>query len=381
MNYIFFKSIISDCLARFGFKKARSNFWLRKGKEVTLKIQLQRSAYSALYYIRVYYVINDLPLDYPDWSMTGHTYTGFGLNSQKEQQLAQMCNLENDVPDDVRESILRLLINEAFGNFHYIETERELREMILKRLLPEFKVVLEHLKIDQEQYDQMWQAKRNEIRMQRLAQVFESSPTGEFEICNEEKGFLVTYSPEDQEILVRLNVFVNPYKQNVEEVYQQKLDRLEYFTKIVPFENPMQEVERIEADKPSKLGFMHIELTIPDYVADGEGIEKVKEAIFKMQEEQLSYENFVWFKSKHNGRTCYFEYGHWTFKRAVIMGENGHQCFDFTEETRSHQEMLGDLTNDYDQLEYSDSFALISSEEFQKVWDATTIDHEPEPWD
>lgn len=367
-----FVQLINNSLISFGFRKQGTRKWIRMGDEVSLKVCLQKSQFGDFYYLRDYYVLNKMQVN----SSNDNECPGDIVYSD-EKLLNKMCDLENDVTDNVREISIKKLLKEAFEDHHYIKTERELREMILKRLWPEFIVVLEHLKIDQEQYGQMWQAKRNEIRMQRLAQVFESSPTGEFEICNEEKGFLVTYSPEDQVILVRLNVFVNPYKQNVEEVYQQKLDRLEYFTKVVPFENPMQEVERIEADKPSKLGFMHIELTIPDYVADGEGIEKVKEAIFKMQEEQLSYENFVWFKSKHNGRTCYFEYGHWTFKRAVIMGENSHQCFDFTEETRSHQEMLGDLTNDYDQLEYSDSFVLISKTAFQEIWNKMEENHEP----
>ena len=371
-----FVQLINNSLISFGFRKQGTRKWIRMGDEVSLKVCLQKSQFGDFYYLRDYYVLNKMQVN----SSNDNECPGDIVYSD-EKLLNKMCDLENDVTDNVREISIKKLLKEAFEDHHYIKTEEELKEMIFRRLPFVFQSIKNYLGISPELYESLCKQREKMSMMQRLAKVFEFSPTNDHEILNEEKGFCVTYNLEDQEILVRLNVFVNPYKQNVEEVYQQKLDRLEYFTKVVPFENPMQEVERIEADKPSKLGFMHIELTIPDYVADVEGIEKVKEAIFKMQEEQLSYENFVWFKSKHNGRTCYFEYGHWTFKRAVIMGENGHQCFDFTEETRSHQEMLGDLTNDYDQLEYSDSFALISSEEFQKVWDATTIDHEPEPWD
>ena len=45
------------------------------------------------------------------------------------------------------------------------------------------------------------------------------------------------------------------FAKHVEEVYQEKLNKLKYFTKVVPYENPMQEVEKIDADKANKLGF------------------------------------------------------------------------------------------------------------------------------
>ena len=62
--------------------------------------------------------------------MTGHTSIELELNSQKEQQLAQMCDLANDVPDELRASMLKSILNETFKNYHFIETEEELREMI-----------------------------------------------------------------------------------------------------------------------------------------------------------------------------------------------------------------------------------------------------------
>lgn len=368
MNNSCFKKIIAESLKPFGFKKAKSNFLLKKGCEVTFKLHLQRSVYSAVYYIRCYYVINNMPLDYSDWGMTGHTSIELELNSQKEQQLAQMCDLANDVPDELRASMLKSILNETFKNYHFIETEEELREMILKRLLPEFKVVLEYLKIDQERYDQMWQEKRDARRMQRMAQIFEVSPSGDYELCNKEKCIRLTYYPNNQEVLIRINMFINPYTQHVEKVYQEKLDKLKYFTKVVPYENPMQEVEKIDADKANKLGFMHVELTIFDYVVDGDGIEKVKEAIFQMQEEQAPHESYVCFKSDYNGNTCYFEYGEWTFKRAVIKGENGYHGFVLSE---GNQGLLRQLNGDFVRLESADSFELISHTAFQDIWDKT----------
>lgn len=72
-----------------------------------------------------------------------------------------MCNLENDVPDEVRETTLRSLITKVFENHHFIETEDELKEMILKRLHPESIVFLECLGIDKVQYNNMWRKRRN----------------------------------------------------------------------------------------------------------------------------------------------------------------------------------------------------------------------------
>ena len=371
-----FINVINSILVPFGFKKERTNSWIRKGVAISTRVYLQRSLYGNLYYFRDYYVINNLKTKHKQ-DRECITDTRF----DDDNLLYQMCNLENDVPDEVRETTLRSLITKVFENHHFIETEDELKEMILKRLHPEFIVILEYLGIDQVQYNNMWRKRRNAAIMQRLAQVFESSPTGDCEIRNEEKGFCVIYNPDDREVLVRLNVFVNPYTQNVEEVYQQILDRLSYFTKVVLYEKPIQEVERIEADKPSKLGFMHVELTILDHVADGEGIERVKDAIFQLQDEQKPHESPVWFKSELDGYVCYFEGEWWSPCRAVIMGEDGYERFDFSDESKYDVGMWDIVEGDYDQLEYEDSFELITSAAFQEIWEKTEKDHEPEPWE
>ena len=276
-----FVKIINDTLKSFGFRKQGVRRWIRTGNDISLKVYLQKSQYGAFYYLRDYYVLNKMQVK----SSNDKECPGDIVYSD-EELLNKMCDLENDVPDQVRETSIRALLKDAFENHQYIETEEELREMILKRLLPEFKVVLEYLKIDQERYDQMWQAKRNARRMQSMAQIFEASPSGVYELCNKEKGFCLTYHPDGQEILIRINVFINPYTQNVDEVYQQKLDKLKYFTKVVPYENPMQEVEKIDADKANKLGFMHVELTIFDYVVDDDGSSAAFQVIWDKTEKE-----------------------------------------------------------------------------------------------
>ena len=370
-----FISIINKTLMSFGFRKQGTRRWIRKGDDISLKVYLQKSQFGVFYYLRDYYVINKMQVK------SSHDKECPGdIAYSDEKLLAKMCDLENDVPDSIRENTIEVLLKEAFENHYYIETEEELKEMILRRLPFVFKGIRDYLGISPELYDSLCEQRKKASIMQRLAQVFESSPTDECKIYNEKKGFCLTYNPDDQEILVGLNVFVNPYTQNVDEVYQKKLDILEYFTKVVPYENPMQEVERIEADKPSKLGYMHVELTIPDYVVDGEGIEKVKEAIFQMQEEQAPQESLVWFKADYNGHICYFEYGRWEIKRAVIMGEDGYERFEFSDEEKFDIGMWDIVTGDYDQLEYSDSFELITSAEFQEIWEKTEKVHEPAPW-
>ena len=144
-----------------------------------------------------------------------------------------MCNLENDVPDSVREATIKTLLKDAFENHQYIETEEELKKMILRRLPCVFKNIMDYLGIDQELYDSLWKQRKNASMMQRLSGVFESSPTSYCEIRNEEKGFCVTYNLDDREIRIRLYLFVNPYTQNVESVCQQWMDRLNYFTKTI----------------------------------------------------------------------------------------------------------------------------------------------------
>ncbi len=367
-----FEKLVNDIFISFGFRKQGVRRWIRKGNDISLKVYLQKSQYGDFYYLRDYYVLNKMQVK----SSNDKECPGDIVYSD-EELLNKMCDLENDVPDQVRETSIRALLKDAFENHHYIETEQELKGMILRRLPFVFKNITDYLGISQELYNGLWKQRKKVSMMQRLSEVFVSSPTSDHEILNEEKGLCVTYNLDDQEVLIRINVFINPYTQNVDEVYQQKLDKLKYFTKVIPYENPMQEVEKIDADKANKLGFMHVELTIFDYVVDGDGIEKVKEAIFQMQEEQAPHESYVWFKSDYNGYRCYFEYGEWAFKRAVIMGENGYHGFVFSE---GNQGLLRQLNDDFARLESADSFELISSAAFQVIWDKTEKEHEPEPW-
>ena len=371
-----FEKIINNSFKSFGFKKQGVRKWIRTGDDISLKVYLQKSQFGVFYYLRDYYVLNKMQVH----SSNDKECPGDIVYSD-EKLLNKMCDLENDVPDSVRETSIKALLKEAFENHHYIETEQELKEMILRRLPCVFKSIMDYLGISQELYNGLWKQRKKMSMMQRLSEVFESSPTSNCEIRNEEKGFCVTYNLDDREIRIRLYLFVNPYTQNVENVCQQWMDRLNYFTKTILYEKPIREVEKIDADKPNKLGFMHVELTILEHIADGEGIERVKEAIFQIHEEQVPHESPVWFKAEHNGHTCFFEYERWAFKRAIVMGESGYLCCDYTNNKTIAAEKQDSLTAFLNELESSNSFELISPTAFQKIWDKTEKDHEPKPWE
>lgn len=371
-----FVKIINDTLKSFGFRKQGVRRWIRKGNDISLKVYLQKSQYGAFYYLRDYYVLNKMQVHFSnDKECPGD------IVYSDENLLNMMCDLENDVPDSVRETSIKALLKEAFENHQYIETEEELKKMILSRLPCVFKAVMDYLGIDPETYNDMLEKERIAKLIQLLSRIFEAEPTGDYDIYNEKMNLYIKYSPESKDIQFRLNAFVNPYTQDVEKVYRQRLDCLNYFTE-AGRNKRMQEVERIDADEPSKLGSMQVVLTVLEHCATEETLCQLRDVFFKMHSEQVPNETFIWFKSEYNNDVCYFEGDMWRYpRRAVIMGENGYERYDFSDKSKFCIGMWDIVTGDYNQLEYSDSFELISQTAFQEVWDKTEKDHEPEPWE
>ena len=208
--------------------------------------------------------------------------------------------------------------------------------------------------------------------IERLAQVFETEPENDCELRNEEKDFYVEIDLEEKGLEVRINTFVNPYTQDVPSVYEERLSRLDF----------LKQIATIDAYEPSKLGSMQIKLTIPVAVVTDEQLKRLRDVIFQMHSEQVPNESLVWFKSKYNDDVCYFEGNMWWYpRRAVIMGEDGYERYDFSDELKFDIGMWDIVTGDYDQLENSDSFELITQTAFQDIWDKTEKEHEPEPWE
>ena len=126
---------------------------------------------------------------------------------------------------------------------------------------------------------------------------------------------------------------------------------------------------------------MQIKLTMPVTDVTDDMLKRLKDVIIQMHNEQVPNESFVWFKSEYNDDVCYFEGNMWWYpRRAVIMGENGYERFDFSDESKFDMAMWDIVTGDYDRLEYSDLFELITQTAFQDIWDKTEKVHEPEPW-
>ena len=143
MDKIKLISIIDEILTPLGFHKQRTNSWIRKGKEVSTKVHLQKSLYGNLYYFRVYYVLNKLHLIKSD--VKNECFADVDFSDDK--LLYKMCDLESDVSDDERERVLRRIVDNDMSNHRYIETEKELKEMIITKKIPVFIVIKDYLGI------------------------------------------------------------------------------------------------------------------------------------------------------------------------------------------------------------------------------------------
>ena len=216
----------------------------------------------------------------------------------------------------------------------------------------------------------MWNRRKKNM-MQRLTQIFGIEPIGDYELRNEEIGYYVTYAPKEETVQIRINTFVNPYTQDVERVYQERIDRISAFKEVCE-DKTIPELVEIEASEPSKLGSMQVVLTIQESGATEDVLTRLKDIIYQLHSEQVPNESLVWFKSEYNDNICYFEGNLWWFpKRAVIMGEEEYERFDFSDEMKYDDEMWYIVEGEYDQLESYDSFELISSQEFQNIWEET----------
>lgn len=204
----------------------------------------------------------------------------------------------------------------------------------------------------------------------RLSRLFECPPTSDTEIRNEECGFYIRLSQVTKEITIRVNTFVNPYTQEVETVYQERLKRFKKF----------EIVATIDANKPSKLGFMQIALTIANDKATDDVLAQIKEVIYATFNEWKPNESLVWFKAECHGAFCYFEGEWWMPTRAVIKNGDKYERYDFSDEMKFDEQMWEIVQGEYDELEYSDTFALIGRDAFQLIWENTECVHIPEPW-
>ena len=204
----------------------------------------------------------------------------------------------------------------------------------------------------------------------QLSQIFECPPIDDNDLCNEQAGVYVSFEPTKQEIEIRVNTFVNPYTQNVETVYQDRLERFKAF----------EQVATIEANKPSKLGFMQIVLTIPKKKATDDVLLKIKDVIYAIYRQWKPNESLVWFKVNYHKGISYFEGSWWMPLRAIIKNRRGYERYDFSDEMKFDEEMWEIVQGEYDEFENSDSFALIDGKYFQEMWESTELNYKPKPY-
>ena len=204
----------------------------------------------------------------------------------------------------------------------------------------------------------------------RLSQIFECPLTGDNDLRNEQSGFYVLFDPVKQKIEIRVNTFVNPYTQEVETVYQERLDRFKVF----------EQVATIEANEPSKLGFMQIVLTIPTEKATNDVLTQLKNTIYSIYNEWRQNESLVWFKAEYHKGVSYFEGSWWMPCRAIIKNQCGYERYDFSDEMKFDEEMWDIVQGEYDEFENSDSFVLIDGKDFQEMWETTELNYKPKPF-
>lgn len=216
------------------------------------------------------------------------------------------------------------------------------------------------------------QKKSNEFSPEtlRLSQIFECPPTSDNDLRNEQAEFYVSFEPTKQEIEIRVNTFVNPYTQDVETVYQERLERFKAF----------ENVATIEANEPSKLGFMQIVLTIPKEKATNEVLTQLKDTIYSIYNEWKQNESLVWFKVKYHKGISYFEGSWWYPLRAIIKNRRGYERYDFSDELKFDEDMWEIVQGEYDEFENSDSFVLIDGKVFQEMWETTELNYNPKPY-
>ena len=134
--------MVTSTLKELGFKHWKPSVWRRTGTEISDRVYLQRSCYSNLYYYHYGYIINNLP------TLSGtycHTFGDIDLSLYKK--IAKVLDLENDLSDGERERDLQDLLLQIVPATIPMNTEKELKDFLLKEQLNLSIDVMDYLKI------------------------------------------------------------------------------------------------------------------------------------------------------------------------------------------------------------------------------------------
>ena len=135
-------SIVTSTLKQIGFKHWKPSVWRRTGTEISDRVYLQRSCYGNIYYFHFGHIINKLP------SLSGTYCHSFGkIDMSNYKEIQKVLDLENNLSDEERERELIKLLLLIVPEKNQINTERELKELIIKEQFATLKYVTDYLKI------------------------------------------------------------------------------------------------------------------------------------------------------------------------------------------------------------------------------------------
>ena len=138
-------SIVSSTLKELGFKHWKPSVWRRTGTEISDRVYLQRSCYSKLYYFDYGCIINNLPLQ--SGGDNSHTYGKIDIPLLIYKKIQKVLDLENNLSDEKRERELKQLLIQIIPKTNPINTEKELKDFLLKEQLNLSIDVMDYLKI------------------------------------------------------------------------------------------------------------------------------------------------------------------------------------------------------------------------------------------
>ena len=105
---------------------------------------MQRSSYGQFYYFRYGCIINKLPLQSGTFF---HTFGKIDISTPTYQEIQKILDLENNLSDEERETLLNYYLKKIVPKVNPIETEKDLKDYLIKIQLPISADVMKHLKL------------------------------------------------------------------------------------------------------------------------------------------------------------------------------------------------------------------------------------------
>ncbi len=142
-----FRKKFGVVLKSLGFKKYKS-FWIRKGKEVSELVELQRSQYGRFYYFHYKYLINNLNVE--NVIFGGHATAMVDIDDSEMKVFKGTLDLENNLSDNERMLSLEFFLKKILeGKANIIDTETKLIKYIVSNeKVITFKPIVDYLKMN-----------------------------------------------------------------------------------------------------------------------------------------------------------------------------------------------------------------------------------------